>query len=310
MFGRTSLDNDAVATARRRLAAVAAQFDSANSGGAATGGEDRAAPAASAGVGTTPPERSDLLGRPGSARVGITREAGRHRDDSYRNPLGRWRLTALHVTLAAVVVAALIAVAAWWALRSVPEPQTVTVANERSLPAAAAAQPSPGATSASTPSGVAPDSNQGTVSSQLVVDVTGKVRHPGIVELAPGSRVVDALHAAGGARPGADTTALNLARQLVDGEQIVVGLDVPTVGPAPSTPATGSADQGETIAPVDVNTADQAQLETLPGIGPVTAVSILDWRNQNGSFSSVDELLEVSGIGDATLADIEPYVYV
>ena len=143
----------------------------------------------------------------------------------------------------------------------------------------------------------------------LVVDVAGKVRRPGIVELPPGSRVVDALAAAGGARPGTDTAGLNLARPLVDGEQIVVGLEIPP-GPVVATapPAGGSP----TAAPVSVNlnTADQTELEALPGIGPVTAQSILDWRAENGSFTSVDQLLDVSGIGDVTLADIEPYVHV
>ncbi len=299
MFGRTSLDNDAVAAARRRLAAIAAQFDGPSSGGVEGGLLESRPPEAA---------RSDS---PLSIREGADFRAGRHRDNQAPNRWGRVRLSPLHVTLAALVVAALIAVAAWWALRSIPQPQPVSVANERSVPALPGApQPDPGAPSASTPSGGAPDPTVGDASAQLVVDVTGKVRHPGIVELVAGSRVIDALRAAGGARPGVDTAGLNLARQLIDGEQIVVGLDVPAIGAAPTTPAAGSADPGQAITPVNVNTADQTQLETLPGIGPVTAASILDWRSDNGSFSSVDELLEVSGIGDATLADIEPYVYV
>ena len=148
-------------------------------------------------------------------------------------------------------------------------------------------------------------------STGLVVDVAGKVRRPGIVELPAGSRVIDALAAAGGARPGVDTADLNLARPLVDGEQIVVGLEVPSVPPGSAggaPPPVGST----SVAPasVDINTADQVELETLPGIGPVTAQSILAWRTENGLFSSVDQLLDVSGIGEATLADIEPYVHV
>jgi len=142
----------------------------------------------------------------------------------------------------------------------------------------------------------------------LVVDVTGKVRRPGIVELPQGSRVVDALEAAGGARPAADTSTLNLARLLIDGEQIVVGIALPGAGPmaVPSAPDTSDA----SIAPVNLNTATAQQLETLPGVGPVTAAAILEWRTQHGIFSSVDELLEVSGIGEATLGELKPYVHV
>ncbi len=151
----------------------------------------------------------------------------------------------------------------------------------------------------------------------LIVDVAGKVRRPGIVELPAGSRVVDALEAAGGVRPDVDTAALNLARPLVDGEQIVVGLSVPAVasaspsampppgGPVPALPTPSGA-----IARVNLNTATQVELETLPGIGPVTAQAILTWRTENGGFTSVDELLEVSGIGEATLAELTPHVHV
>lgn len=121
--------------------------------------------------------------------------------------------------------------------------------------------------------------------------------------------MVDALRAAGGARPGVNTTALNLARLLVDGEQIVVGLKVPAVDLA-SSPVIEGGSTTAAIASVDLNTATQEQLETLPGIGPVTAASILAWRTENGAFTSVDELLEVSGIGEVTLADIEAYVHV
>jgi competence protein ComEA len=133
----------------------------------------------------------------------------------------------------------------------------------------------------------------------LVVDVTGKVRRPGIVELPPGSRVVDALEAAGGARPAADTSALNLARLLVDGEQIVVGIAIPEAGPILDPGS--AAGSGPTGTAVNLNTASAPELETLPGIGPVTAAAILEWRAHNGAFTSVDELLEVSGIGDVTL---------
>ena len=136
-----------------------------------------------------------------------------------------------------------------------------------------------------------------------MVDVAGKVRRPGIAVLPAGSRVVDALKAAGGARRGVDLTSLNLARPVVDGEQILVGV-APAAGVAGSlgspAPAAGRL--------VNLNTADQPTLETLPGVGPVTAEAILAWRTDNGGFTSVDELLEVDGIGEATLADLAPLV--
>jgi competence protein ComEA len=115
--------------------------------------------------------------------------------------------------------------------------------------------------------------------------------------------VVDALEAAGGARRGVDLTSLNLARPVVDGEQILVGV-APVPGVAGTLGSAPSSDQ----ALVNLNTADRATLETLPGVGPVTAESILSWREQHGGFTSVDELLEVDGIGDATLADLAPLV--
>jgi competence protein ComEA len=146
----------------------------------------------------------------------------------------------------------------------------------------------------------------------VVVDVTGKVRTPGLVSLPAGSRVADALEAAGGTRPAVDVTALNLARPLVDGEQILVGVAPaqwasPTASPAPGAPAAPAAPAS---APVNLNTATLEQLDTLPGIGPVTGQAILDWRAANGDFTSVDELLEVDGIGDVTLADLRDQVTV
>ena len=145
------------------------------------------------------------------------------------------------------------------------------------------------------------------------------MRRPGIAVLPAGSRVVDALEAAGGARPGADLQTLNLARLLVDGEQLLVGVPPASgtaagalSGPPAAVPDTtsGAGSTGATApaALVDLNTADEAALETLPGVGPVTAAAILQWRTEHGAFTSVDELLEVSGIGDATLAEIAPHV--
>jgi competence protein ComEA len=139
------------------------------------------------------------------------------------------------------------------------------------------------------------------------VDVAGKVRHPGITTLPVGARVVDALKAAGGPRRGVRLGSLNLARVLADGEQIVVGVPGP-VGVAASAASAATSSPGASVAMVDVNTAGQTELEKLPGVGPVTAQAILTLRNERGTFTSVDELLEVSGIGEVTLAKIAPYV--
>ena len=134
------------------------------------------------------------------------------------------------------------------------------------------------------------------------------MRRPGIAVLDAGARVVDALEAAGGARPGVDLTGLNLARVLVDGEQVVVGGPAPTGAAASASPPPG--DPSGPVVMVNLNTATESELDTLPEVGPVTAASILQWRDQHGGFTSVDELLEVDGIGEVTLGKLAPYVTV
>jgi competence protein ComEA len=140
---------------------------------------------------------------------------------------------------------------------------------------------------------------------KVTVDVAGKVRRPGVATLPAGSRVVDALRKAGGARAGVDLSSLNLARVLVDGEQILVGRAAPAGGIAASA-STAAPDPVGSL--VNLNTASAEQLDTLPGVGPVTAQKILEWRSAHGAFSAVDELLEVDGIGEKTLADLAPHV--
>ncbi len=245
----------------------------------------------------------------------LVRPAGRHvrRRESAAGWLGdripatlqgRIGLGAGHLTVLAALVALAAVLTAWWVIRASSRPVDVVA---RPGPAAAAtdlaAVPDSSAL-AVTPVGSVPSGSPGPPG-EVVVDVAGKVRHPGIETLPAGSRVVDAIEAAGGVRRGVDLTSLNLARVLVDGEQLLVGVAGVPGAAAAAAAAPASAGPG---ALVNINTADQMALETLPGIGPVTAASILDWRSQNGWFSSVDELLEVSGIGDATLADIAPYV--
>ncbi|MGO2608525.1 MAG: helix-hairpin-helix domain-containing protein, partial [Brachybacterium tyrofermentans] len=146
---------------------------------------------------------------------------------------------------------------------------------------------------------------------EVVVHVAGAVKSPGVVRLPPGSRVEDALQAAGGTTEEAELAAINLARPLADGEQIhvpVPGEQTPTV-PAPGgAEAGGGPDgvpgEGADGGTIDLNTASAAQLEELPGVGPSIAQRILEHREKNGPFASVDGLLEVSGIGPATLEEI------
>jgi competence protein ComEA len=201
----------------------------------------------------------------------------------------RFALSPAHLALVAVVVAAGLAIAAWSVLHGAPTTTTVPMAHT-STPGPA---PSPG-----TPTG-------GASPTELVIDVAGKVRRPGIATLAPGSRVIDAIKHAGGAKPGADLSSLNLARLLVDGEQILVG------APAAAGTASGAASGGSggtSGSLVNLNSATLEQLEGLPGVGPVTAQKILAWRTAHGAFTAVDELLEVDGIGQKTMADIVPHV--
>ncbi len=139
----------------------------------------------------------------------------------------------------------------------------------------------------------------------VVVDVAGEVAEPGVITLPEGSRVADALRAAGGVTPGTDITGLNRARVLADGEHLVVGAAGQEAAPAPGP---GSARPPAEPGPVNLNTATAEELQTLPGIGPVLAGHIVDHRDRHGRFTAVEQLLEVSGIGDRRLADLRDRV--
>ncbi|MFF4014257.1 helix-hairpin-helix domain-containing protein [Streptomyces sp. NPDC001843] len=146
---------------------------------------------------------------------------------------------------------------------------------------------------------------------QIVVDVSGKVRDPGIHRLPTGSRVADALRAAGGVRPGTSTEGLNQARFLVDGEQVVVGGPAPAPGAAGATPGPGAAGTqagAGPAVPVSLNTATADQFDALPGVGPVLAQHIIDYRTRHGGFRSVEELRQVNGIGARRFADLRNLV--
>ena len=201
----------------------------------------------------------------------------------------------------------------------VPAGQPVALAGAMVSPSAATVtEPMAGATPTELPAGSAamPSGTALPSPGALRVYMVGQVRRPGVVSLPVGARVEDAIDAAGGATARADLTVMNLARQVVDGERILVprpGQQVPTDDPAPPAGAASGTGAGATAAPgspVDLNTATVADLDALPGVGPVIAGRIVAWRQQNGSFKTVDDLGEVSGIGDATLARLRPLVRV
>lgn len=151
--------------------------------------------------------------------------------------------------------------------------------------------------------GTGPGGTSSADADAVVVHVVGEVVSPGLVGLRPGDRVADAIEAAGGATPTAVLAGLNLARPVVDGEQVVV----PAEGGPPPPPDQGGP-PGTTGGVLDLNSADAAALDTLPGVGPVLAERIVAWREEHGRFSSVDELVEVSGIGPALLGDVRDLV--
>ncbi|MFF4485171.1 helix-hairpin-helix domain-containing protein [Streptomyces sp. NPDC001544] len=223
--------------------------------------------------------------------------------------LERRGVVALSVLLA---VAAVFAAQHFWAARtqSVSAPQVVGA----EAPYAKDTEPGRGGghgqnRPATSRAGAAAVPATGT---QIVVDVSGKVRHPGIHRLPAGSRVADALRAAGGVRPGAGTGGLNQARFLVDGEQVVVGgpapAPEPAAGAAPGPGAAGAPAGAGPAVPVSLNTATADQFDALPGVGPVLAQHIIDYRTRHGGFRSVDELRQVNGIGARRFADLRNLV--
>jgi competence protein ComEA len=177
-----------------------------------------------------------------------------------------------------LVVACALAVHHYWAGR----PRTVRVPPPA---AAAAAVPLP--------------SRPPPAAAKVTIDIAGKVAKPGLRRLPKGSRVADALAAAGGALPGTDTTSLNLARPLADGEQILVGVTPPA--------ATAGSTTGTTS--LSLNSATEPQLDALPGVGPVLAQHILDFRTQHGTFTSLQQLRQIPGIGPRKFATLQPLVH-
>ena len=225
--------------------------------------------------------------------------------------LSRRELVAL-VGVAVVIVAG----AGLWYARSLPKQVEVQEAKDAGgVPPPASSVPPPTGLGAAAPveSGLPVASALPTV---LYVHVAGLVRHPGVYEFHTGDRIVDAVMAAGGAKPKADLDLLNLASPLVDGQQILVpahgqAVVVPPVPAAPGAPVgTAPAVPGSAGGLVNINTATETELETLPGVGPVTAGEIVAYRTEHGPFASVDSLDDVSGIGPATMEQLRPLVTV
>ncbi|MFW7415658.1 helix-hairpin-helix domain-containing protein [Demequina sp. SO4-18] len=190
----------------------------------------------------------------------------------------RWRLEP-RVAVTAAVALTLLGLGAWWAARAEPALPAHVQTSSTALPSTPAVSSGAGAT-------VEPDEPD------VIVHVSGAVEEPGLVTLSAGSRIADAIDRAGGAEPDADLSAVNLARRPHDGEQV----HVPVAGEAPVA--------GAPAGPVDVNSATAAQLEELPGIGPVLAERIVADRDENGQFSSLEDLARVSGVGDALVAGL------
>jgi competence protein ComEA len=167
-------------------------------------------------------------------------------------------------------------------------------------------------TSSSSASSFAPDPvsssapNTTTAATSIVVDVGGRVRKPGLVTLPPGARVADAIAAAGGPMRPREIATMNLAAKVTDGQLLLVGVEA--TGSGGSTVTADGATPTSPAAPVSLSSATLEQLETLPGVGPVTGQKIIDWRTAHSGFTSVDQLQQVSGIGPATYAELSPLV--
>jgi competence protein ComEA len=277
--------------------------------------------------------------RPDPTRSTAARSQGRHRPaktprpplitvpDALRDLAVRpSRLAVLGLLVVVVLAGLVLGVRVAWA-RSGAQPHPVAAQAgkplvQRSVPADFATSNSsdgrtPMASSTTSPTPLP------TAATVLLVHVVGQVRHPGVVRLPPGSRVKDAVRAAGGATGRADLREINLARPVADGEQIVVPRPGERPTPLPGAPpdvggapvaggvaADGAAGAATDGPPLDLNAATAAQLEELPGVGPVLSQRIVEWRTEHGRFSTVDELMEVSGIGEKMLAEIAPRVRV
>lgn len=241
------------------------------------------------------------------------------------------RFGRLHVGVVCLLLLVGLAWAGWTVLRARPvalaAPVTVSTLPSASAGGGAANGPVPTGSAASSAAAQPPPAAtpSATPAASVVVHILGAVRRPGLVSLTQPARVQDAVDAAGGLRGDADPGELNLAQLLVDGQQVVIGTErkpdgevrgnagAATPGPGGAGGAGGAGTGGSGSAAggtVDLNTATPAQLEELPGVGPVTAAAIVAWRTEHGRFSRPEELQEVDGIGPKTYAQLAPHVRV
>jgi competence protein ComEA len=221
--------------------------------------------------------------------------------DKLPGELSRQRFSRIHVGVVSTLLILGLITAGWLLLRARPVAvaspgDVVTVASpgdtvNTSGPAMASVTPSP-------------------KGAKIVVHIFGAVRHPGLVRLRENSRVQDAIDAAGGLTGRADPGELNLAQMLNDGQQVLIGTRSDPAGEVRDQSGSGTAEAPSPTGALDLNRANQSQLEELPSVGPVTAQAILTWRQEHGRFSRIEELQEVDGIGPKTYAQIAPHVRV
>ncbi len=220
--------------------------------------------------------------------------------DSIRDRIAS--LSRAELTGLIIIIVVALGGAGLWYVRSLPKPVAITAQGPAPVAGAADAD----VPAAQAPSGAASPN----VGSVVIVDVAGWVQRPGVYEFAEGDRIIDAIERAGGARRGASLLSLNLAAMLTDGQQIVVPEPLSRRERRALVAEASAAETGSEEGKVNVNTADAAELETLSGIGEVLAERIVEYRDDHGPFASVDDLLDVSGIGDATLEEIRSDVTV
>lgn len=221
--------------------------------------------------------------------------------------VGAWfRWFGVTRLVAAAISTAIVVGGGWWLVRApaLPAEQSLPVASE--VASASTLPPPVAATSVDVPASTEP--------AAAVVHVAGAVATPGVYTLPAGSRIDDAIDAAGGATAAADSDGLNRAAPLVDGQRVYVPergeVDPAAVAAMPPSEQVIASASSAPVGPIDINRADRPKLEELPGIGPATASAIIDDRQANGPFASVDELERVRGIGPAKLARLRELVTV
>jgi competence protein ComEA len=210
------------------------------------------------------------------------------------------------LTVAAIIVVALLGVVVVMHHRSVGSPAYAGA----SWPGSSSPDPSAAAQSTSSATSTDGTSTAPTSSDSIVVDVGGRVRRPGLVTLPPGSRVADAIAAAGGALRRKDVATTDLAAKVGDGQLLLIGTAASSGSAATGATSTGgsSTDGSGSSAPVSLSSADLTTLETLPGVGPVTAQKIIDWRTAHNGFTSIEQLQQVPGIGPSHYAEVQALV--